>query len=145
MSDKIFLSCRVSSKHNKAEMKGESNSVGNWEINQICINEQMRGVYLHTTIIINLNASYINLWQTILSLSCLAGTEVFKHYWSQEKKIPHGSGGIQTHAPEETGALNQRLRPLGHATNWFVKWLNWHRSLYASSRSLLTADKHARS
>ena len=28
-----------------------------------------------------------------------------------------GSGGIRTHAPEETGALNQRLRPLGHATN----------------------------
>ena len=27
-----------------------------------------------------------------------------------------GSGGIQTHASEETGALNQRLRPLGHAT-----------------------------
>ena len=25
------------------------------------------------------------------------------------------SGGIRTHAPEETGALNQRLRPLGHA------------------------------
>ena len=28
-----------------------------------------------------------------------------------------GSGGIRTHAPEETGALNQRLRPLGHATS----------------------------
>ena len=28
-----------------------------------------------------------------------------------------GSGGIRTHASEETGALNQRLRPLGHATN----------------------------
>ena len=27
-----------------------------------------------------------------------------------------GSGGIRTHAPEGTGALNQRLRPLGHAT-----------------------------
>ena len=27
-----------------------------------------------------------------------------------------GSGGIRTHASEETGALNQRLRPLGHAT-----------------------------
>ena len=45
-----------------------------------------------------------------------------------EKKLD-GSGGIRTHAPEETGALNQRLRPLGHATvhtltsyleyNWF--------------------------
>ena len=28
-----------------------------------------------------------------------------------------GSGGIQTHASEETGALNQHLRPLGHATS----------------------------
>ncbi|XP_017653502.1 olfactory receptor 6S1 [Nannospalax galili] len=28
-----------------------------------------------------------------------------------------GSGGIRTHAPEETGALIQRLRPLGHATS----------------------------
>ena len=27
-----------------------------------------------------------------------------------------GSGGIRTHAPGETGALIQRLRPLGHAT-----------------------------
>ena len=33
--------------------------------------------------------------------------ELFKNY---------GSGGIRTHASEETGALNQRLRPLGHAT-----------------------------
>ena len=31
-----------------------------------------------------------------------------------------GSGGIRTHAPEETGALNQRLRPLGHATFWLL-------------------------
>ena len=31
-------------------------------------------------------------------------------------KYVYGSGGIRTHAPEETGALNQRLRPLGHAT-----------------------------
>ena len=30
-------------------------------------------------------------------------------------KLP-GSGGIRTRASEETGALNQRLRPLGHAT-----------------------------
>ena len=28
----------------------------------------------------------------------------------------YGSGGIRTHAPGETGALIQRLRPLGHAT-----------------------------
>ena len=28
-----------------------------------------------------------------------------------------GSGGIRTHASEETGALNQRLRPLDHTTH----------------------------
>ena len=28
----------------------------------------------------------------------------------------NGSGGIRTHASEETGALNQHLRPLGRAT-----------------------------
>ena len=33
-----------------------------------------------------------------------------------KKKKCYGSGGIRTHASEETGALNQRLRPLGHAT-----------------------------
>ena len=32
--------------------------------------------------------------------------------------MKHGSGGIRTHASEETGALNQRLRPLGHATRY---------------------------
>ena len=32
------------------------------------------------------------------------------------KKSELGSGGIRTHASEETGALNQRHRPLGHAT-----------------------------
>ena len=47
------------------------------------------------------------------------------------KKVD-GSGGIRTHAPEETGALNQRLRPLGYATvhtltcyleyNWFSQY-----------------------
>ena len=36
-------------------------------------------------------------------------------YRKLRKKV-FGSGGIRTHAPEETGALNQRLRPLGHAT-----------------------------
>ena len=36
-----------------------------------------------------------------------------------EKKLKnYGSGGIRTHASEETGALNQRLRPLGHATSY---------------------------
>ena len=28
-------------------------------------------------------------------------------------------GGIRTHATEVTGALNQRLRPLGHAFLWY--------------------------
>ena len=35
-----------------------------------------------------------------------------------------GSGGIRTHASEETGALNQRLRPLGHATHSAERWHN---------------------
>ena len=35
-------------------------------------------------------------------------------YCCMRKK--YGSGGIRTHAIEMTGALNQRLRPLGHAT-----------------------------
>ena len=35
---------------------------------------------------------------------------------TKTKKNTIGSGGIRTHASEETGALNQRLRPLGHAT-----------------------------
>ena len=52
-----------------------------------------------------------------------------------------GSGGIRTHASEETGALNQRLRPLGHATPCFeessfsslVKFSPaWTPSLYSS-------------
>ena len=30
------------------------------------------------------------------------------------------SGGIRTHATEVTGALNQRLRPLGHTT-WILR------------------------
>ena len=37
-----------------------------------------------------------------------------------EKEKKSGSGGIRTHAIEMTGALNQRLRPLGHATNCCV-------------------------
>ena len=32
-------------------------------------------------------------------------------------KTAFGSGEIRTRASEETGALNQRLRPLGHATS----------------------------
>mgnify|MGYP001339007977 CR=1 FL=1 len=37
-----------------------------------------------------------------------------------EQKKCVGSGGIRTHASEETGALNQRLRPLGHATYYVL-------------------------
>ncbi len=38
------------------------------------------------------------------------------HFLIKYYKNNHGSGGIWTHASEETGAWNQRLRPLGHAT-----------------------------
>ena len=40
----------------------------------------------------------------------------FRNIIQQVSKTFSGSGGIRTHASEETGALNQRLRPLGHAT-----------------------------
>ena len=40
----------------------------------------------------------------------------FSIYVDRELWKTSGSGGIRTHASEETGALNQRLRPLGHAT-----------------------------
>ena len=35
---------------------------------------------------------------------------------TKQASLVHGSDGIQTHASEETGALIQRLRPLGHTT-----------------------------
>ena len=41
---------------------------------------------------------------------------IFHHWISIYIQKVFGSGGIRTHASEETGALNQRLRPLGHAT-----------------------------
>ena len=53
--------------------------------------------------------------------------------WVSLKMQKIGSGGIRTHASYETGALNQRLRPLGHATiRWlqmvlFLKFLLWVR------------------
>ena len=43
----------------------------------------------------------------------------FLQFWycpCKKKIYLIGSGGIRTHAIEMTGALNQRLRPLGHAT-----------------------------
>ena len=36
----------------------------------------------------------------------------------KKKKMKLGSGGIRAHASDETGALNQRLRPLGLATRF---------------------------
>ena len=56
-------------------------------------------------------------------------------------KVP-GSGGIRTHASEETGALNQRLRPLGHATlgqlhlQQIIQF--WYRLILLSIRYLFT-------
>ena len=41
-------------------------------------------------------------------------TRVFLFLFSKKN---YGSGGIRTHASEETGALNQRLGPLGHPTS----------------------------
>ena len=53
-------------------------------------------------------------------------------YYNYYFKKMNGSGGIRTHASEETGALNQRLRPLGHATVYSLPcyleytWLSHH-------------------
>ena len=41
---------------------------------------------------------------------------------SHDSKRKLGGGGIRTHASKETGALNQRLRPLGHATRYALYW-----------------------
>ena len=51
----------------------------------------------------------------LISLTVAISNEKKRKNKMKWKKVP-GSGGIRTHAPEETGALNQRLRPLGHAT-----------------------------
>ncbi|GFR09821.1 hypothetical protein TNCT_427031, partial [Trichonephila clavata] len=53
------------------------------------------------------------------------------NYSRKSKTYFPGSGGIRTHAPEETGALNQRLRPLGHATveRPLVRSFNGHKLL----------------
>ena len=37
---------------------------------------------------------------------------------STQVKIQFGSGETRTHASEETDALNQRFRPLGHASRY---------------------------
>ena len=58
----------------------------------------------------------------VLGMSKLIPTLPFHTPQSTSKKVV-GSGGIRTHASEETGALNQRLRPLGHAT--FLKSSHW--------------------
>ena len=52
---------------------------------------------------------------TLLGFGCQSA-----QCWWHSKVID--SGGIRTHASEETGALNQRLRPLGHAISWVLSW-----------------------
>ena len=49
-----------------------------------------------------------------------------------------GSGGIRTHAIEMTGALNQRLRPLGHATNLYSPHIVGIFQLYYSNHLYYT-------
>ncbi|VDO30544.1 unnamed protein product [Onchocerca flexuosa] len=48
--------------------------------------------------------------------------------------------GIRTHASEETGALNQRLRPLGHLAlgNFFHSALYNSLNTNSNSRNILT-------
>ena len=62
-------------------------------------------------------ATYFRTTRTISLLELLPlGAENERANLRSVKRKSFGSGGIRTHASEETGALNQRLRPLGHAT-----------------------------
>ena len=54
------------------------------------------------------------------------------------KQKSTGSGGIRTHAIEMTGALNQRLRPLGHTTK-LTKF--FHTAQRPTSQGLATKAK----
>ena len=62
------------------------------------------------------------LWITTLAI--IKETLDYRHcapLFKKKNQNVYGSGGIRTHASEETGALNQRLRPLGHATFLLLK------------------------
>ena len=52
----------------------------------------------------------------------LCSVVIFQNYSCQNP----GSGGIRTHAPEETGALIQRLGPLGHTTSLRSSYCTLH-------------------
>ena len=54
------------------------------------------------------------------------------------KKKNFDSGGIRTHASEETGALIQRLRPLGHATVINLSKYNKHSVLSCIKQSIFS-------
>ena len=56
---------------------------------------------------IRISANYVGIVVSEEFVNIIVVTKFFK---------TTGSGGIRTHAFEETGALNQRLRALGHAT-----------------------------
>uniref|UniRef100_A0A0R3RQN4 Uncharacterized protein n=1 Tax=Elaeophora elaphi TaxID=1147741 RepID=A0A0R3RQN4_9BILA len=44
---------------------------------------------------------------------------LYSIFFFENQKCPIDESGTRTHASEETGALNQRLRPLGHlAHQW---------------------------
>ena len=53
-----------------------------------------------------------------------------------------GSGGIRTHASEETGALNQRLRPLGHATLLHLPLWEILQFLHIHVKTVQTGSSH---
>ena len=55
------------------------------------------------------------IWMLELTAPALANSQ--RNEGEKRMQNVYGSGGIRTHASEETGALNQRLRPLGHATH----------------------------
>ena len=63
---------------------------------------------------------------------------MFCIFYSITAKAKLGSGGTRTHASDETGALNQRLRSLGHATLQELS-RSFNQSLFDHKDRLFTA------
>ena len=64
----------------------------------------------------------LNQWRFVLVSSCHFTLTTRQRISSSKNGV---RSGIRTHAPEETGALNQRLRPLGHPNTFtYALWTN---------------------
>ena len=55
-------------------------------------------------------------WSTRRKTAAISVNLRYTRQSFHDSKMKLDSGGIRTHASKKTGAQNQRLRPLGHAT-----------------------------